>query len=71
VLLRLQSHFYGSAFTEVDMPIDAARQLIVLAIDRFISTQFAAEIGFDVPDDVLQRFPESVRSFFRPAVPEH
>jgi hypothetical protein len=59
----------SSAFTEIDMPIEAARQLIVVAIDRFISTQFAAEISFDVPDDVLQRFPEPVRTFFRPAVP--
>jgi hypothetical protein len=59
----------GSAFAEIDMPIEAARQLIIVAIDRFISTQFAAEISFDVPDDVLQRFPEPVRTFFRPAVP--
>lgn len=58
----------SSAFTEIDMPIEAARQLIVVAIDRFIDTQFAAEISFDVPDDVLQRFPEPVRTFFRPAV---
>jgi hypothetical protein len=59
----------SSAFAEVEMPIDAARQLIVVAIDRFIDTQFATEISFDVPDDVLQRFPEPVRTFFRPAVP--
>ena len=59
----------GSAFAEIDMPIEAARQLIVVAIDRFISTQFATEISFDVPDDILQRFPEPVRTFFRPAVP--
>jgi len=51
------------------MPIDAARQLIIVAVDRFISTRFAAEISFDVPDDVLQRFPEPVRTFFRPAAP--
>jgi len=57
------------AFSEIDMPIDAARQLIIVAVDRFISTRFAAEISFDVPDDVLQRFPEPVRTFFRPAAP--
>lgn len=60
----------SSAFADVEMPIDAARQLIVVAIERFIDTQFATEISFDVPDDVLQRFPEPVRTFFRPAAPE-
>jgi hypothetical protein len=59
----------SSAFAEIEMPIDAARQLIVAAIDRFISTQFAAEISFEVPDDLLQRFPEPVRAFFRPTAP--
>jgi len=57
-------------FTDIDMPIDAARLLIQVAIDRFIETQFATEVSFEVPDDVLQRFPEPVRTFFRPAVPE-
>ena len=57
-------------FTDIEMPIDAARQLIQVAIDRFIETQFATEVSFEVPDDVLQRFPEPVRTFFRPAVPE-
>jgi hypothetical protein len=59
----------SSAFAEVEMPVEAARQLIVVAIDRFIDTQFATEISFDVPDDVLRRFPEPVRTFFRRAVP--
>jgi hypothetical protein len=59
----------SAAFAEIEMPIDAARQLIVMAIDRFIETQFATEISFEVPDDVLRRFPEPVRTFFRPAVP--
>jgi hypothetical protein len=52
------------------MPIDAAGRLIAVAIDRFIDTTYAAEISFEVPDDVLQRFPEQVRTFFRPDVPE-
>jgi hypothetical protein len=59
----------SSAFDEIDMPVDDARQLIVAAIDHFIDTQFAAEISFDVPDDLLQRFPEPVRTLFRPTVP--
>lgn len=54
------------AFAEIDMPIEAARQLIHVAIGRFIDTQFATEISFEVPEDVLQRFPEPVRTFFRP-----
>jgi multidrug efflux pump subunit AcrA (membrane-fusion protein) len=55
------------AFAEVDLPIDAARNLIQVAIDRFIDTQFSSEVSFEVPDDALQRFPEAVRSFFRPS----
>ena len=57
---------HGAAFAEIEMPKDAARQLIQVAIDRFIDTRFATEISFEVPDDVLRRFPEPVRTFFRP-----
>jgi hypothetical protein len=60
----------SQTFTDVDMPIDAARQLINIAIDRFIDTQFATEVSFEVPEDVLQRFPEPVRTFFRPRAPQ-
>ena len=59
----------SSAFAAVDMPIDAARRLVAVAIERFIETTHAAEISFEVPDDILQRFPEPVRAFFRPGVP--
>jgi hypothetical protein len=59
----------SAAFADIDMPIDAARNLIQVAIDRFIETKYASEISFEVPDDILQRFPEPVRAFFRPAVP--
>src|SRR5438270_9451158 len=54
------------AFAEIDMPIEAARHLIHVAIDRFIDTQYATEVSFEVPDEVLQQFPEPVRNFFRP-----
>ena len=60
----------STTFTDIDMPIEAARVLIQVAIDRFIDTQFATEVSFEVPDDVLQRFPEPVRTFFRPSVPQ-
>ena len=60
----------ASAFADVDMPIEAARHLIHVAIDRFIETRYAGEISFEVPDDALQRFPESVRTFFRPTSPQ-
>jgi hypothetical protein len=56
----------STAFDDIDMPIDAARKLIQVAIDRFIDTKYAAEISFEVPDDILQRFPAPVRAFFRP-----
>ena len=49
------------------MPVDAALRLINLAIERFIDTKFATEVSFEVPDDVLQGFPEPVRTFFQPA----
>lgn len=61
---------HRDAFAEIDMPVDAARQLTHVAIDRFIDTQFASEVSFEVPDDVLKRFPEPVQTFFRPAVPQ-
>ncbi|HYY46940.1 MAG TPA: hypothetical protein VE951_07765 [Candidatus Angelobacter sp.] len=61
---------HADAFADVDMPADAARQLIHVAIDRFVDTQFASEVSFEVPDDVLKRFPEPVQTFFRPAVPQ-
>jgi hypothetical protein len=60
----------SDAFAEVGMPVDAGRRLIQIAIDRFINTRFATEISFEVPDDVLQEFPEPVRTFFRPALPD-
>jgi hypothetical protein len=59
----------SAAFAAIDMPIDALRKLIQVAIDRFIDTKYASEISFEVPDDTLQRFPEPVRAFFRPDVP--
>jgi hypothetical protein len=59
----------SAAFANIDMPIDAASKLIQVAIDRFIDTKYASEISFEVPDDILQRFPESVRTFFRPGGP--
>jgi hypothetical protein len=58
----------AEAFAAVDMPVDAARHLVHVAIDRFVEMQFASEVSFEVPDDALQRFPEPVRTFFRPAV---
>ena len=57
---------HSTAFTDIDMPVDAALRLITVAIDRFIDTKFAAEVSFEVPDDVLRRFPQPVRTFFRP-----
>ena len=55
---------------DIDMPVDAALRLITVAVDRFIDTKFATEVSFEVPDDVLRRFPEPVRTFFDPASAE-
>ena len=61
---------HNTAFTDIDMPVDAALRLITVAVDRFIDTKFATEVSFEVPDDVLRRFPEPVRTFFDPASAE-
>src|SRR5207249_12314059 len=55
---------HNTGFTDIDMPVDAALRLISIAVDRFIDTKFATEVSFEVPDDVLQGFPEPVRTFF-------
>lgn len=57
---------HQDALAEIELPMDAARNLIQLAIDRFIEPQLSSEISIEVPDDILQRFPDSVRIFFRP-----
>lgn len=54
------------ALADIELPMDAARNLMQLAIDRFIEPQLSSEISIEVPDDILERFPESVRIFFRP-----
>ena len=59
---------HGREFEEAGMPVDAARHLSRVATERFVDMQFASEVSFEVPDDILQRFPEPVRTFFRPAV---
>ena len=58
---------HENALAEVELPIDAARKLTQLALDRFIEPQLSSEIGIEVPDEILQRFPEPVRIFFRPS----
>ena len=68
--LRTFLNEHSTAFTDVDMPVGAALRLINVAIDRFIETKFAAEVSFEVPDDVLQGFPEPVRTFFQPGSAE-
>lgn len=57
---------HQDALVEIELPMDAARTLIQLAIDRFIEPKLSSEISIEVPDDILQRFPQSVRIFFRP-----
>jgi hypothetical protein len=57
---------HQAALAEIELPVDAARSLTQLAIDRFIEPQLSSEISIEVPDDILQRFPDSVRIFFRP-----
>lgn len=57
---------HRDALAEIELPVDAARNLMQLAIERFIEPQLSSEISIEVPDDVLERFPDSVRIFFRP-----
>ncbi len=56
----------SDTLAEIELPIDAVRKLILLALDRFIEPQLSSEISIEVPDDILERFPDSVRIFFRP-----
>jgi hypothetical protein len=53
-------------FAEVELPVKAASELIHAAIDQFLDTRYSSEISFEVPDELLEKFPASVRSFFRP-----
>jgi hypothetical protein len=57
-------------FAEIDMPIDATSQLIQIAMDRFIEPRFTTEVSFEVPEDILRRFPAPVQTFFQPGQPE-
>jgi hypothetical protein len=61
---------HEETFAEIDLPVEAALTIVQLAIGRFIETPLATEVSLEVPDDVLRRFPEPVRAFFRPGVPE-
>ncbi len=61
---------HGQTFAAIDMPVDATVQLVRAAVDRFVETRFATEVSLEVPDDLLQRFPEPVQSFFRPVIPK-
>jgi hypothetical protein len=61
---------HEQTFAEIDLPVEAALKIVQLAIGRFIETPLATEVSLEVPDDVLRRFPEPVRTFFRPGVPE-
>ena len=61
---------HSQEFVAIEMPADATMQLVRAAIDRFVDTRFATEVSFEVPDDLLKKFPEPVQSFFRPPVPK-
>jgi hypothetical protein len=60
---------HSQALATVEMPPDATMQLIRAAIDRFADTHYTTEVSFEVPEDLLKRFPEPVQSFFRPEPP--
>ena len=57
----------SQALAAIEMPADATMLLIRAAIDRFADTHYTTEVSFEVPADLLKRFPEPVQSFFRPA----
>jgi DNA-binding CsgD family transcriptional regulator len=47
------------------LPLRACLQLVRLAIERFLEQGLAAP-EWEVPDEVLELFPEDIRSYFRP-----
>jgi hypothetical protein len=61
---------HSQELAAIEMPPDATMQLVRAAVARFVDTHFATEVTFDVPDELLKRFPEPVQSFFRPPVPK-
>ena len=50
---------------ELHLPLRACLQLVRIAIDRFVE-QGLEEPDWEVPDEVLQLFPDDIRSYFRP-----
>jgi DNA-binding CsgD family transcriptional regulator len=50
---------------ELHLPLRAVLQLVRIAIDRFVEQGFA-EPEWEVPDEVLNLFPDDIRSYFRP-----
>ena len=50
---------------ELHLPVQAVLQLVRIAIDRFVE-QGLAESEWEVPDEVLNLFPDDIRSYFRP-----
>jgi|GEM_PF-5381242 len=50
---------------EIHLPEDACRELIRIALDRLVM-QRSVDVQLEVPDEVLSRFPNDVRIFFRP-----
>jgi DNA-binding CsgD family transcriptional regulator len=50
---------------EIHLPEEACHELIRIALDRLV-TQRSVDVQLEIPDEVLTRFPEDVRLFFRP-----
>jgi DNA-binding CsgD family transcriptional regulator len=50
---------------ELHLPVRAVLELVRTAIDRFVK-QGLAESEWEVPDAVLNLFPDDIRSYFRP-----
>ena len=50
---------------QLHLPLDACLKLVRIAIDRFLELGLTAP-EWEVPDNVLNLFPDDIRSYFRP-----
>ena len=50
---------------QLHLPLDACLRLLSIAIDRFMQ-QGVAGTEWELPDDVVNLFPEDIRAYFRP-----
>lgn len=57
---------HDDSLRELGLPVDAVLQATAIALDAFVQQRTAEETQFELPDEVLERFPSDVRELVRP-----